>query len=196
MIFGLFSCNQEEPTVKGNILERFLADPLSTEYLSSIDDIWKSELIIRNGNDANTARLLELQDEADLKNYLRNQYENSDELYELIMEFGSLAMQVREKYPELVLLDENEKANFLKEYFSKSSEKKNGENARVMEICTEQLESSLDACRQGATVSAVGCGVLSPTIFAAAVCGVSTLAGLEICNDAAWDSFSICIKSN
>lgn len=179
-----------------DVLEKFLLDPLSEQYFVAIQDVTKTRENMWKKTSGISSRISEIKSLEHFKDFTDKHYNEPEEIYSIIVEFSLLAKRVREKYPELVNLDEQSLNVIFNKLIDSQKTKNYGEKFRIQDQCSEQLDSSLDTCRQGATIGAFICGFEIPTVIGTVICGLSVLGGLEICNDAAWDSSKICIKYN
>ena len=195
MLLGLSSCVEQDKIPHGNVVERFLQDPLAEDYFLAIEDVTAVGINRRKEFLETPSRLSEIKSLSEFKNYADEQYEKPEEVYSVILEFSSVAMRIKEKYPELVKLDEEKLKEVFDKYLVSQKEQNYGENFKV-DPCSEQLDSSLDACREGAVIASFSCGLEAANVPSVIICLSAILGGLEICNDAAWDSFEICLKYN
>lgn len=193
---ALSSCShvEEAPVSTEIIIEKLLNDPLAEQYFLAIHDIGNIGTEMKKEVMISSYKFSEIESLNDFKKFIEQNYNQPEDVYASFLQYSSLTMNIREKYPELITMEEEKLADIVNHFynFSLGLEK----NMRVQDQCTEQLRSSLDSCRHLATMGAVLCGLEAPTVIGVVICGASVLTGLEICNDAAWDSFEICIKYN
>lgn len=189
MIISLFflSCTQENSTQYSEISE----DPLFSEYMSNIELLLEQEGKPEVSNLNLSAKEIEeeFKNSDNLEESLGKYVENADYVLESLRSAYSLAIELKDRYPEISDSD-FDVTQLVEANVGISSLYKGGD------ACLRQHTIDIDSCKTQALVGAAVCGLSSATIVGALACGAGVVAYRSICGSTAEKTYENCRSKN
>ena len=132
-----------------------------------------------------------------MKSFIQANYSNPDLVYKSLFEFVEIGWEIRNKYPEVSKFTADELGILVKEV----SEMRNSFNQhnpyprfRIQGQCEDEQASAIQTCGDAALIGAAACGLLTPTLGGAFLCGGFVYLTELACIDDANRSYEICKK--
>ena len=189
MIISLFflSCTQKNSIQYSEISE----DPLFSEYMSNM------ELLLDQAGKPKVSNLnlsaKEIEEEFinsdNLEESLGKYVENADYVLESLRSAYSLAIELKDRYPEISDSD-FDVTQLVESNVGISSLYKGGD------ACLRQHTVDIDSCKSKAVVGAAVCGLSSATIVGALACGAGVVVYRSICGSTADKTYENCRSKN
>lgn len=194
------SCDfiEERQVTNESTLTRVLNDPLSKKFNEAIVRTQESSsFFIWNITDFESSRVNEFESIEDLKSFIQANYSNPDLVFNSLFDLATIGQEIRNKYPEVSKF----KAEDLELLVVEALELRKNSNQpmispsfRTQGQCEDERGSAIQTCQDAALVSAAACGLLTPTLGGALLCGGFVYLGELVCIDYAERSYDICKK--
>lgn len=185
--------NESPILIQETTLTKVLNDPLSKKFNQALIKTQKSSsLFIGNLSKFQSLKYKEFESIDDVKNFIYENYENPDFVFNSLFEIATIGQEIRNKYPEVSEFTTEELEILVEDILEFRKNSNFSPNFRIQGQCEDEKTSSLQTCRDAALVGAAGCGLLTPTLLGALACGGVVYLGELVCIDDTNRSYEIC----
>lgn len=201
-----FSCDQTNDVeldlkkIEKEYLNTLPSDPLFSNYVQSVYELGGLKLKKGVDRDDLQSSVDKIGSELQIKDLIEEFFTNPEEVMLNLRRFEAATNEFKKVHKDFYLLNDVSREYIMTESIQSTIDKlsifKANSGVRANGECEEVRDSQKQTCFEAALVGAAACGLLTPTLGGALLCGVFVIAGDEVCHRSADREYEICINNN